>query len=200
MKILQMYRRLRSKKRMKRIASYVDLGQSYYGEGFSVDLRHPVEGKKYLYIGNQCMIDGQFIFETDAGYISVGDRTHIGGSTLISRSGISIGNDVTIAWNCTIYDHNSHSTNWEERKNDTVQEYIDMASCGDPIQNKDWSKVVSKPIVICDKVWIGLGVTILKGVTIGEGSIVAAGSVVVSDVPEWTVVGGNPAQVVKRLK
>lgn len=45
-----------------------------------------------------------------------------------------------------------------------------------------------------------MNVIILKGVTVGEGAIVGAGSVVTKDVPAWTVVAGNPAQIVKRLK
>ena len=68
------------------------------------------------------------------------------------------------------------------------------------IQNKDWSVVNSNPIKICDDVWIGMNVIILKGVTVGEGAIVGAGSVVTKDVPAWTVVAGNPARVVKVLK
>ena len=40
---------------------------------------------------------------------------------------------------------------------------------------------------------------ILKGVTVGEGSIVAAGSVVTKDVPDYTLVAGNPAVIKKKL-
>lgn len=53
------------------------------------------------------------------------------------------------------------------------------------------------PITICDGVWIGARAIILPGVTIGEGAVIAAGAVVVKDVAPWTVVGGNPATVIK---
>jgi acetyltransferase-like isoleucine patch superfamily enzyme len=48
--------------------------------------------------------------------------------------------------------------------------------------------------------WLAAGSIILPGVTIGEGSIVAAGSVVGRDVPEYTMVAGNPARAIKQLK
>lgn len=48
--------------------------------------------------------------------------------------------------------------------------------------------------------WIGVGAIILPGVVVGEGAIVAAGSVVSQDVPEFTVVAGNPARMVKKLQ
>jgi maltose O-acetyltransferase len=54
-----------------------------------------------------------------------------------------------------------------------------------------------KPIVIKDDVWIGERAIILPGVTIGCGAIVGAGAVVTKDVPDWCVVGGNPAKVIK---
>ena len=55
----------------------------------------------------------------------------------------------------------------------------------------------TKPVIIKDNVWIGLGATILKGVTIGEGAIIAAGAVVNKDVPPHTLVGGVPARAIK---
>jgi acetyltransferase-like isoleucine patch superfamily enzyme len=57
---------------------------------------------------------------------------------------------------------------------------------------------ISKPIVIGDKVWIGMRATILKGVTIGDGAIIAAGSVVTKDVAPGTLVGGVPAKLIKK--
>lgn len=52
--------------------------------------------------------------------------------------------------------------------------------------------------VVGNDVWFGYRSLIMPGVTIGDGAVVAAGSVVVSDVPAYSVVGGNPAKVVKR--
>jgi chloramphenicol O-acetyltransferase type B len=56
---------------------------------------------------------------------------------------------------------------------------------------------IHKNVQIKDFVWLGHGVTIVPGVCIGEGAIVAAGSVVTKDVPDFAIVGGNPAKVVK---
>lgn len=55
------------------------------------------------------------------------------------------------------------------------------------------------PIKIGNNVWIGSNATVLPGVTIGEWSVVAAGAVVSKDVPPYTVVGGVPAKVLKRV-
>lgn len=55
------------------------------------------------------------------------------------------------------------------------------------------------PITIGNDVWIGGHSTILPGVTIGDGSVVSAGSVVIKDVPPQTLVGGNPANIIKAI-
>lgn len=201
MHILNAIKKYKKYQYMKRIKPYFDnYGNSILEPGFGMDLRAPQKGKTYLRIGSQGIIGGNFIFETEDGYVQIGDRVHIGASTFISRKSIIIGDDVTIAWGCTIYDHNSHSIHWNERKYDTVQEYEDYKMYGNAIANKDWSKVISKEIIIEKKVWIGMNVTILKGVTIGEGAVIAAGSVVTKDVPPYTIVGGNPAKIIKNIQ
>ena len=57
----------------------------------------------------------------------------------------------------------------------------------------------SAPIVLGKNVWVGSNSTILQGVTIGDGAIVAAGAVVTKDVPDDSMVGGNPARLIRCL-
>lgn len=54
-------------------------------------------------------------------------------------------------------------------------------------------------ITIGDNVWVGGNSVILPGVHIGSNSVIAAGSVVTKDVPEWSVVGGNPCRVIRKI-
>ena len=59
-------------------------------------------------------------------------------------------------------------------------------------------ELVTKPILIEDSVWICSKTMLMPGVKVSEGAVVAAGSVVTKDVEPWTVVGGNPAKVIKK--
>lgn len=56
------------------------------------------------------------------------------------------------------------------------------------------------PITVEDEVWIGAGAIITQGVTIGRGAVVASGAVVTIDVAPYTVVGGVPAKLIKKIE
>lgn len=56
------------------------------------------------------------------------------------------------------------------------------------------------PITIGNNVWIGSNAVILPGVTIGKWTVIGAGSVVTKDVEAYTVVGGNPARIIKKIE
>ncbi len=96
--------------------------------------------------------------------------------TFFGRGGITIGDGVFIGPKCNLITIN-HDPNPDNR-----------------------SATYGRPIVIEDKVWIGINSTILPGVKIGYGSIVGAQSVVTRDVPPMTIVAGNPARIIRKIE
>ena len=75
--------------------------------------------------------------------------------------------------------------------------HVTIVTDNHDFQNR--SVLICKPVHIESGAWIGANVTILPGVTIGENAIVAAGAVVTKDVPANSIVGGNPAKVIRML-
>jgi len=67
-----------------------------------------------------------------------------------------------------------------------------------PVRKLVGSKVAK--VVIEDGAWIGSQAVVLPGARIGKCSVVAAGAVVTENVPPYTIVGGMPAKVIKKLK
>lgn len=123
--------------------------------------------------------------------MSIGSRSHIGGGTAISAASlVEIEDDVLVAFDALIMDHNSHSIDFEQRQH-ALRDWVAGAFT--------WEGVSIAPTRIKSKSWIGARAIILRGVTIGEGAVVAAGSVVTHNVAPWTVVGGNPARLIKEL-
>ncbi len=108
-------------------------------------------------------------------YSGVGDRGYI-------TAGVTIGNDVMIGKDLKIFRRN-HRT-----------DRVDI-----PMREQGFTEIT--PLTIDDDVWICDSVIITPGCKhIGKGSILAAGAVVTADVEPYTVVGGNPAKVVKHRK
>jgi acetyltransferase-like isoleucine patch superfamily enzyme len=157
-------------------------------------------------VGNDCIAYYRVkISAWGHGRISVGNCCSFGSRTRIDcREAITIGNHVLVSWEVLMADFEPHSTDPEQRARE--MEYSHhitwprFGSCAVPAGfNPAGNTFSSRPIIIEDKVWIGARAIIHKGVRIGYGSIVGSGSVVTHDVPPYSIVAGNPAQVVKQI-
>lgn len=109
---------------------------------------------------------------------------------------ITVGRNVFINQNCTFYDLGGLDIADDVMIGPNVS-LLTMGHPVEPSQRRDG--VIAKPIVIERNVWIAAGATIIGGVTVGENSVVAAGSIVTKDVPPNTLVGGNPARVIRSI-
>ena len=144
-------------------------------------------------IGNDCLISGFLVTNTNESKILIGNNIFIGGGTILeSAISIIVEDDVLISHGCLLQDSDNHSIRYSLRKVDTADWKRN--------QYHNWDITQKKPIKISKGAWIGTRAIILKGVTVGVGSIVAAGSVVTKDVPDWTIVGGNPAGIIRTLR
>jgi galactoside O-acetyltransferase len=178
------------------ISKFIKNGNLVIGKNVKLDnckitFKDPQQGVVNITIGDDTIIEGQILIHNKNASVNIGSRVFVGANTLLfCYNEIKIGDDVMFSWDCTVIDTNAHSLNFEERKNDV----LDWARGP---QFKDWSHVESKKIVIENKCWIGFKSIIMKGVELGEGCIVAAGSVVTKKFDSFSVVGGNPATVIK---
>jgi acetyltransferase-like isoleucine patch superfamily enzyme len=101
-----------------------------------------------------------------------------------------VGKRVILSYNVTVADCDFHPRDPAQRKQDAIAN----APEGDLSQRP---ALVSRPVVIEDDVWVGIGAIILKGVHVGAGARIAAGSVVTTNVPAGASVVGNPARVAR---
>jgi acetyltransferase-like isoleucine patch superfamily enzyme len=116
-------------------------------------------------------------------YATGGDNTRIGRNVFINQ-------------NCTMYDLGGIDI----ADDVMIGPNVSLITSGHPVApSQRRAGVAASPIVIQRNVWIAANVTVIGGVTIGENSVVAAGSVVTKDVPADTLVGGNPAKVIRSI-
>jgi len=118
------------------------------------------------------------------------DNSVIVGATFMCAESISIGRRCVLSYNVTVADSDFHPTDPEARLYDAIAN----APFGDRSQRP---QIVSRPVVIEDDVWVGIGAIILKGVHIGRGARILAGAVVTSNVPAAAYAAGNPARIVQ---
>lgn len=130
-------------------------------------------------LGNCSVVEDFSCINNAVGDLHIGHHTRIGlHNTIIGP--VSIGNHVNLAQGVVVsgLNHNFQDTT----------------------KRIDEQGVSTSPITIHDDVWVGANSVITAGVTIGRHSVVAAGSVVTKDVPEYTVVAGTPARVIRKMK
>ncbi len=109
---------------------------------------------------------------------------------------ITIGRNVFVSQNCTFYDLGG----LDIADDVMIGPNVSLITSGHPLEpSRRHAFTVAKPIAIERNVWIGAGATIIGGVTVGENSVVAAGAVVTRDVPANSLVGGNPARVIRSI-
>ena len=130
-------------------------------------------------IGKRSVVESFSCINNAVGDVVIGDYTRIGlHCTVIGP--VTIGNNVNLAQGITV---SALNHNFEDTR-----------------LRIDEQGVNTSEIIIDDDVWIGANAVITAGVHIGRHSVVAAGAVVTKDVPEYSVVGGVPAKVIRTIR
>jgi acetyltransferase-like isoleucine patch superfamily enzyme len=124
-------------------------------------------------LGDECYIAAQ-AYVTD--HVTAGNQCTINPFAVV-RGTVTMGDHVRVGAHASILGFNHNHARLDR-----------------PIHEQGLS---SKGIRIGDDVWIGSGALLLDGVSVGSHCIVAAGAVVTRDVPDWAVVAGNPARVLR---
>lgn len=164
-------------------SSSIVLGEKSYLEINQINIKRTRIKPCTLWLGeNSClesrgftMYEGASIVILDGGRLTLGRGSYMNSSLIQCAKSISIGDNCAIAGDVLIQDTDFHPIIDEIGK----------------------EKEYSRPVTIGNKVWICAKAIILKGVTVGDGAIIAAGAVVTKDVPPYSLVGGNPARVIK---
>jgi acetyltransferase-like isoleucine patch superfamily enzyme len=159
---------------------------------WSTRLLNAQSRSELIEIGSRSMVLGELFVFAHGGRIEIGTDCYIGEySRIWSGASIKIGDHVLVSHNVSILDNLTHPLEPMARRRQVRAIY----DGGHP-KNIDLG---DRPIVIGCDAWIGAHAVVLRGVTIGEGAIVAAGAVVTKDVPPYTIVAGNPAQVIRTM-
>lgn len=139
--------------------------------------------KSGIKIRKGALISRNTVLNSKGGFIEIGERVNLGMVNIVfSRDCVvRVGNDVLMSAYCYLMGGGSHSM---ERTDIPIS--LQGAEC--------------RGIEIGDNVWLGSGVRVLDGCSIGRDSVVGTNSFVNSDIPEFAIAAGSPAQVVKMRK
>lgn len=132
---------------------------------------------KMFFLGKNAVIEDFSCVNNMVGDVYIEDNVHVGLSNTIIGP-VSIGANTIMAQNIVLSGLNHGYTDPDI-----------------PIKNQ---KETTSPIIVQEDCWIGANAVIVAGVTIGKHAIVAAGSVVTKNVPPYSIVGGNPAKILKQ--
>lgn len=125
----------------------------------------------YIRIGDNSRVDSSS---------SVGSYSYLGESCLVTRSTIgryvSIGNNVSIG---------------------PGEHDLQLPSTSAHFYSDPYNQLTQKECIIESDAWIGVDAIILRGVRVGYGAVVAANAVVTRDVPDYAIVAGVPARILK---
>lgn len=153
----------------------------FLGEAIIENFKIYIRGSNHnLFVGKHCALSGgSFWFEDNNCIIKIGENTtFVNAHIAVTENGksIEIGNDCMLAYDIEIRTGDSHSI-------------IDV--------NTDNRINHAQNVKICDHVWIGADVKILKGVSIGKNSIIGTGSIVTNSIPDNCVAAGIPAKIIR---
>jgi acetyltransferase-like isoleucine patch superfamily enzyme len=173
------------------------------GKGVSIFNSSKIKWGKFLRLGNQV-----YVSALSKNGIQFGDNVSIGAFSrvIVSTSLNDIGDKIVIGNNVGIgeFAYLGGAGGLEIGDECIVGQYL---SCHPENHNYEdletairHQGVSRKGISIGKNCWIGSKVTILDGVNIGNGSILAAGSVVTKSFPEYSIIGGVPAKLLKNRK
>jgi len=134
-------------------------------------------------IGEGTLVSRNTVLNSKGGFIEIGKRTNLGMMSIIfSRDcTVRVGNDVLVSAYCYLMGGGSHSVDRTD-----IPISMQGAEC--------------KGIEIGDNVWLGSGVRVLDGCSIGKDSVIGTNSFVNTDIPEFAIAAGAPAQIVKMRK
>ena len=128
----------------------------------------------YNQIGENSVVNGQLTVVLPKNVRIGKGVTVMNGALMMAAGGITIEDKVLIAANVKLISNNH-----------------------DPYER---DVLICKPILIKEGAWVGAASTILPGITVGKYAIIGSDSVVTKDVPDYAVVVGNPAKVIKYLE
>lgn len=167
---------------------------------FHVWVKRMIMRAKYktLKLGKQANISLHSSFE---GFNKIGEKTsysgkmgrcsYIGAESVIFAN---VGRYCSIASDVVIISGKHPTKEWVT----THPAFFSTAKqCGKTYVSQQAYEEATQRTQIGNDVWIGYGARILGGVKIGDGAIIAAGAVVTQDVPDYAIVGGVPAKVIR---